>query len=141
MDGVGIKAQAGAITVEVTHPRGPGAVERLNAASLAVISSGPASAEGAAAPVESVRVSVDGRRHVVALWKSGDGEHGYRVMAQAFNASENAPRGAPVAISPIGADVVGPVSAASVDGHRVLAAFAASADDHFVAYGVLLRVP
>lgn len=141
MDGVRIAAQRDAIAVEFSHPRGAAAVDRLNPATLELLSRAPAATGTVPPGVESVRVAVDGDRHVIAVWKSGDGEHGYRVIAQAFNASDNAPRGAPVAVSPVGADVPGPLNAADVDGHRVLVAFAVSAGDHFEAYAVPLTVP
>jgi hypothetical protein len=98
---------------------------------------------GAAPPqTEPVRVAVDGGRHVIALWKEGDAEHGYRLMARAFNSIDDSPRGAPVAVSPVGADVAGPLNAVRLDSHRVIAAFAAStADGAFAAYAVPLTVP
>ncbi len=135
--GVRVTAEGDALVVRFAHPgRRTGEIERLDPVSLQTISK-------TAAPVDRSsswggrpqRVVLDGGRFVVC-WKSGDPEQGYRVMAQAFNASDGSPRGAPVAISPADADVSGSLSVATADGHNVVATFAASTGDAFAAYAV-----
>lgn len=148
MDGVSLAKSEDSVVARFSPPRGPAENERLDPKSLEIISQ--SRQEDArkglertpAPPTQPLRVVVDGGRHVVVLWKEGDGEHGYRAMAQAFNSSDHSPRGAPAAVSPLGADVAGPLNAIKVDDHRVLVAFAAStANGGFAAYAVPVAAP
>ncbi len=141
MEGVRVIACDDAVVVRFAPPRGPAEVERLDPGTLEVVSSARETADRGSPPLpQALRVSVDSGRHVIALWKTGDSERGYRVMAQAFDANDNR-LGAAVQVSPPGADVSGPLSAATCDGTDVVATFAASTGDDraFAAYAVPLR--
>jgi hypothetical protein len=76
------------------------------------------------------RIVLDGNRFLVC-WTSGDVEWGHRAMVQMFNGSDGSPRGAPVAISPASADVIGPPRAITYDGNRVVALYSAMAGSSF----------
>lgn len=132
--GVRVASDDGTFVVRFAHPGRLGAVERLDASSLETLSQTSERAEHTEQPRGAQRVVLESGRFVVC-WKRGDAETGYVAMAQAFNAA-GAPRGGPVEISPAGLDVVGPLSAATSDGHRVVAAFAASSGGSFSAYAV-----
>jgi hypothetical protein len=137
--GVRVTADGDALVVRFAHPGRLGEMERMDPVSLRTISQAPAPVDRSASwGGRPQRVVLDGGRFVVC-WKSGDGENGYRAMAQAFNANDGSPRGAPVAISPSDADVSGPLSVATSDGHSVVATFAASTGDAFAAYAVSIE--
>jgi hypothetical protein len=134
--GVRVTAEGDALVVRFAHPgRGTGEIERMDPISLQTISKTVAPVDRSSSGGHPQRVVLDGGRFIVC-WKSGDAEQGYRAMAQAFNASDGSPRGAPVAISPADADVSGSLSVATADGHNVVATFAASTGDAFAAYAV-----
>ncbi len=142
MEGVRVTTDEGAVVARVSPPRGPAEVDRLDPASLRILSHRQESGEGPPAPtVGTLEVPLDGERRLILLWKSGDAEHGFRVMAQAVDARDSAPRGAPVVVSPGGSDVAGPLSAVALDEHHVVVGFAAStADGSFAAFVVPLAV-
>jgi hypothetical protein len=138
--GVSVAADEDGVVVRFAHPRGLGEVERLDPVSLYTLSQGAEEVDRAPSTQgDEQRVVLDGGRFIV-IWKSGDAENGYRAMAQAFNSSDQSPRGAPVAISPWNANVSGPLGAATSDGEHVVATLAASsAGGSFAAYAVPLE--
>lgn len=141
MDGVRLVANEDAVVARFSPPRGPAEIDRLDPTSLKVLSQRRATgASEPAPPVEALRMVIDGGRHLITLWKGGDAQHGFRLMAQAFNTTDRSPRGAPVVVSPIAGDVAGPLNAVTLDDHYVVAGFAASTKDgSFAAYVVPLK--
>jgi hypothetical protein len=83
------------------------------------------------------RVRLQGGRSLLC-WTEGNMETGYRALAQEFEA-DGAARGEPIVISPPDADVMGAPRAASVDGRRVIATFAASVGGTFELIAVPLE--
>jgi hypothetical protein len=71
------------------------------------------------------RVVLDDSRFVVC-WTTGTAGSGRRLMAQSLNASDGSARGAPVVVSPPGADVVGSARAETQDPRHVVATFVVS---------------
>jgi len=108
-----------------------GARERLDAVSLEPVSWEPSAREDRTTPPTGItRVALDGNRFLVC-WTEGSLEWGHRAMAQMHRASDGAPLGAPVEISPPDADVFGAPQAVATDGHHVVATFAASSEGKF----------
>jgi hypothetical protein len=122
---VRLTAEGDEIAVRYTHARHGGAVMHIDGLSLATIGDDAAvPAEHREAPSgRPARVVFhDGR--FIECWKAGDAEHGYRMMAQAWMGNGDRV-GAPVAISPRDADVLGAPQLVSVDGEHAVATFAA----------------
>jgi hypothetical protein len=108
-----------------------GAHEQLDAVSLQPVSWEPSARENRSAPSTGVtRVALDGNRFLLC-WTEGTLESGHRAMAQMHRASDGAPLGAAVEISPPDADVFGAPQAVTTDGHHVVATFAASSEGAF----------
>src|SRR5580700_2769453 len=108
-----------------------GAHERLDAVSLQPVSWEPTVREDRSTPSSGVtRVVLDGNRFLLC-WTEGSLESGHRAMAQMRRATDGAPLGAPVEISPPEADVFGAPQAVTTDGHHVVATFAASSEGTF----------
>jgi hypothetical protein len=117
-----------AVTFGLEHS---GAHERLDAVSLQPVSWEPTAREDRSTPSTGVtRVVLDGNRFLLC-WTEGTLESGHRAMAQMHRASDGAPLGAPVEISPPDADVFGAPQAVTTDGHHVVATFAASSEGTF----------
>jgi hypothetical protein len=134
MAGVRVAAEADVIVVHYANPGGEGFADRLDPSSLQTLSHTSSRADPSLQSQGVQRIALDDARTVL-YWKAGDAERGYRAMAQAFNAADGSPRGAPEIFSPSGADVIGPVSAVR-SGNRIIATFAASSGDSFAAYAV-----
>jgi hypothetical protein len=117
-----------AVTFGLEHT---GAHERLDVVSLQPVSWEPTVREDRSTPSTGVtRVVLDGNRFLLC-WTEGTLESGRRAMAQMRRASDGAPLGAPVEISPPDADVFGAPQAVTTDGHHVVATFAASSEGTF----------
>jgi hypothetical protein len=137
---VRLSTEGGEIAVRFAHSRTSGAIVHIDRDSL-----GPTGLE-TPAPAEdpapesghAVRAALGAGRFIVC-WKSGSAEQGYRVMAQAWSAGGD-PLGAPVAISPADADVLGSPEMLPVDGDRALATFAAVQEDRTEVLAVELKV-
>jgi hypothetical protein len=137
--GMSMSAEVDSVVVRFARPGGQAAVARLDSTSLDELSL--TTTEPVDHPSVDARpgtVVLDGGR-IVACWKTGDFERGYRAVAQAFDASDGSPRGAPVVISPPGLDVIGTPRAVSVDGHRAVAAFEASTGEGFALFAVSIE--
>jgi hypothetical protein len=117
-----------AVTFGLEHS---GAHERLDAVSLQPVSWEPMAREDRSTPSTGVtRVVLDGNRFLLC-WTEGSLESGHRAMAQMRRATDGAPLGAPVEISPPEADVFGAPQAVTTDGRHVVATFAASSEGTF----------
>lgn len=137
---VRLTAEGDQVAVRFAHSRRGGAVMHIDGLSLAPIGDEAAVvAEHREAPSgRSVRVVLrDGR--FIECWKSGDAERGYKVMAQAWTGAGDR-LGAPVAISPADADVLGVPQVVSVDGEHAVATFAAVDGDKTKLLAVSLQV-
>jgi hypothetical protein len=66
----------------------------------------------------------------LVLWTGGSVEWGHRAMAQAMTA-DGRPQGAPFVLSPADMDVFSAPSAATTDGHRVVATFSGTRRNAF----------
>jgi hypothetical protein len=66
----------------------------------------------------------------LVLWTDGSVEWGHRAMAQAMTA-DGKPQGAPFVLSPTDMDVFSAPSAATTDGHRVVATFSGTTRNAF----------
>ena len=137
---VRLSVEGGEIAVRFAHPRAGGALVRLDPASLARVSSESAvPAERPAMPsAEAVRAVFDDGRFIVC-WKSGDGERGYRWMAQAWTGG-GAAVGPAMPISPSAENVLGALQLTALDGDRAVATFAVMTGDRAELLAVSLDV-
>jgi hypothetical protein len=124
------------VSVTFARPGRMGTVAKLDASSLAPLSTDPShSEEKPSAPSnEPGRITLDQGRFVV-IFVRGSTEWGHRALAQTFDAN-GTPRGAPVVISPPDLDVVGVPRAVTTDGRHVVATFAAAKDNSFDVFAV-----
>jgi hypothetical protein len=137
---VRLTAEGDAIAVRFAHPRTGGAVLHVDGASLAP--TGPevaTQAERREAPSRRPGRVVFRNGRFIECWKSGDAEHGYRVVAQAWTAGGDR-IGAPINLSPPDADVLGTPRVVSVDDSHAVVAFTAVDGDKTELLAVPLQV-
>jgi hypothetical protein len=134
MQPVAANAAGERISITYAHGAHAGNILGIDPGSLHVRSSGSSGQytdstrpETATGDVQRIALANGGS---LVLWTGGSVEWGHRAMAQALTADGSA-QSAPAVLSPTDMDVFGAPSAATTDGHRVVATFSGTRRNAF----------